>query len=130
MDPTTVANIRNYAVKFSPSQNFSLGNLYGIGLVQALDNTPRTIPLRRASYNPATNTVLLVASEQLGSKGSYQISSPASLHAKKARPADARPLTDLEGNVLDQGKSDGSFSIRIGKGNPYVAAQPSLALGN
>jgi hypothetical protein len=130
MDPTTVANKHNYAVKFSPKQNYSLENLYGVGLVQVLDNTPAKIPLRRATYNPATNTVLLVATEQLGSKGSYQISNPASLLAKKARPSNARPLTDLDGNVLDQGGKDGSFSITIARGKPYAAATPALAVGS
>ncbi len=129
MDPATVGNTRNYSVKFSPSQNFSLENLYGIGLVQALDNSTKNIPLRRATYNPATNTVLLVATEQLGTKGSYQISNPASLLAKKARPSNAHPLTDLEGNVLEQGGSAGTFSIRIGKGKPFAAAAPTLAVG-
>ena len=76
-------NIRNYAVKFTPNQNFNLENIYGVGLVQTLDNTPVKISLRRATYNTATNTVLLVATEQLGSKGSYKISSPASLLRKK-----------------------------------------------
>jgi hypothetical protein len=128
MDPATVANIHNYAVKFSPTQNFSLGNLYGIGLVQALDTSTKTIPLRRASYNPATNTVLLVATEQLGTKGSYKISNPASLLAKKAKPSNAHPLTDLEGNVLDQGGSGGAFSITIGKGKPFATAAPTLAV--
>ena len=90
---------------------------------------PMKIPLRRATYNPATNTVLLVATEQLGSKGSYQISNPASLLAKKARPSNAHPLTDLEGNVLDQGgKGGGTFSITIGKGKPYAATAPTLAV--
>ena len=131
MDPATVQNIHNYVVKFSPTQNFSLENLYGVGLVQTLDNTTEKIPLRRATYDPATNTVLLVATEQLGSKGSYQINSPASLLAKKARPSDAHPLTDLEGNVLDRrAKRGGSFSITISKGKPYAAAQPSLAVGS
>lgn len=128
MDPATVQNIHNYAVKFSPSQNFSLENIYGVGLVQTLDNTPVKIPLRRATYNAATNTVLLVATEQLGSKGSYKISSPASLLAKKARPGDAHPLTDVNGNVLDEGRTKGQFSITISKGKPYAAAQPTLAL--
>ena len=40
MDPARVGNIRNFVVKFSPTQNFSLENLYGIGLVQTLDTTP------------------------------------------------------------------------------------------
>jgi hypothetical protein len=129
MDPATVGNKRNYVVKFSPKNNFSLENLYGVGLVQVLDNTTVKIPLRRATYNPATDTVLLVATEQLGSQGSYQISNPASLVAKKPRPGDAHPLTDLEGNVLDEGGKDGTFSIRIGKGKPYAAAAPALADG-
>jgi hypothetical protein len=129
MDPTTVQNIHNYVVKFSPTQNFSLENLYGVGLVQALDNTTQKIPLRRATYNPATNTVLLVATEQLGPNGSYTISNPASLLAKKPRPSNARPLTDVEGNALDQGGKSGAFSIRIGKGKPFAAAAPTLAVG-
>ncbi len=128
MDPARVDNIHNYVVKFSPTQNFSLENLYGIGLVQTLDNTTQKIPLRRATYNPATNTVLLVATEQLGSKGSYKISNPASLLAKKARPSNARPLTDVEGNVLDEGGSGGTFSITISKGKPFAAAAPALAV--
>lgn len=128
MDPSTVQDIHNYAVKFSPNQNFSLEDLYGVGLVQTLDNTPVKIPLRRATYNPATNTVLLVATEQLGSKGSYTISNPASLLAKKARPSNARPLTDTEGNLLDDGGTKGQFKITIGKGKPYAAAQPALAI--
>ncbi len=128
MDQTTVQNIHNYVVKFSPTQNFSLENLYGVGLVQALDNTTQKIPLRRATYNPATNTVLLVATEQLGPNGSYTISNPASLLAKKPRPSNARPLTDVEGNALDQGGKSGAFSIRIGKGKPFAAVAPTLAV--
>jgi hypothetical protein len=130
MNPSTVQDIHNYAVKFSPNQNFSLEDLYGVGLVQALDNSPVKIPLRRATYNPATNTVLLVATEQLGTKGSYTISNPASLVAKKARPSNARPLTDTEGNLLDEGGTKGQFKITISSGKPYAAAQPSLAISD
>lgn len=130
MDPSTVQNIHNYAIKFSPSQNFSLENLYGVGLVQTLDNTPTKVPLRRATYDPATDTVLLVATEQLGSKGAYTISSPASLLAKKPKPSHAHPLVDADGNVLDQGRSGGAFSITISKGKPFSAARPALAVLN
>jgi hypothetical protein len=130
MNPSTVQDIHNYAVKFSPNQNFSLEDLYGVGLVQALDNSPVKIPLRRATYNPATNTVLLVATEQLGTKGSYTISNPASLVAKKARPSNARPLTDTEGNLLDEGGTKGQFRITISSGKPYAAAQPALAISD
>jgi hypothetical protein len=130
MDPATVQNIHNYVVKFRPSQSFNLEELYGVGLVDMPNNTPDNVPLRRATYNPATNTVLLVANEQLGSQGSYQIKSPASLTAKKGGPHKAHPLTDLEGNVLDQGGNGGTFKISISKGEPYAAAVPTLASGN
>ena len=129
MDPATVQNIHNYVIKFRSNQGFNLEELYGVGLVGAPNNTPVNVPLRRATYNPATDTVLLVATEQLGSKGSYQIKSPASLTAKKGGPNKAHPLTDLEGNVLDEGDSAGTFKVSISKGNPYAAAAPTLALG-
>jgi hypothetical protein len=130
MDPKTVQNIHNYVVKFRPNQSFNLDELYGVGLVDMPNNTPNNVSLRRATYNSATDTVLLVAGEQLGSKGSYQIKSPASLTAKKGGPHKAHPLTDLEGNVLDQGASGGTFQVSISKGEPYAAAAPTLASGN
>jgi len=127
MAPATVEDIHNYSVKFSPKQNFSLENLYGIGLVQALNTSTTTIPLRRASYDPASNTVTLITNEPLGPNGSYDISNAPSLLAKKARPHKAQPLTDVEGNVLNQGGTGGgTFSITISKGKPYAAAAPVL----
>ena len=71
-----------------------------------------------------------MATEQLGSKGSYQIKSPASLTAKKGGPHKAHPLTDLEGNVLDGGGTGGTFKVSISKGKPYSAAAPALAMGS
>ena len=127
MDPATVENIHNYAVKFTPSQQFSLADLTGVGLVQTLNKTKTPIGLRRASYNAATNTVTLVPNEQLGSAGSYTVSNPSSLLAKRNRPKKAVALTDLQGNPLEQGASaSGVFSITISKGNPYAAATPVL----
>jgi hypothetical protein len=130
MDPTTVENIHNYAIKFSPSQNFSLVELTGVGLVQTLTNTKQSIALRRATYDDATNTVTLVPTEQLGSEGSYTLSNPASLLAKGYRPKKARALTDLQGNPLEEGASAGVFSITINKGHPYAAATPVLSDGS
>jgi hypothetical protein len=131
MAPATVEDIHNYSVKFTPNQNFSLANLYGVGLVQALDTSKTTIPLRRGSYDPATNTVTLITNEPLGPNGSYEIANAPSLLAKKARPNKAQPLTDLEGNVLNEGGSGGgAFSITISKGKPYAAAPPVLFDGN
>jgi hypothetical protein len=131
MAPATALDVHNYSVKFSPNQKFSLGNLYGVGLVQALDTSKKTIPLRRATYDSATNTVTLIPNEGLGPNGSYVISNPPSLLSKKARPNNAQPLTDLEGNVLNQGgKGGGTFSVTISKGKPYAVASPVLFDGN
>jgi len=130
MAPATVENIHNYAVKFSPTQKYSLENLTGVGLIQTLTQSNQAIPLRRAAYDPATNTVTLVPKEELGSLGSYRISNPASLLAKKGGFNNAHPLTDLQGNELDQGGSGSArFSITISKGHPYSAAQPVLSDG-
>ncbi len=130
MNPATVQNIHNYVVKFRPKDSFNFEQLYGVGLVDVPNDTPVKIPLRRATYDPATETVLLVATEQLGSNGSYQISTPASLVAKKSGPRKAHPLTDIEGNVLDEGRSGGKFRIAISKGKPYSAAAATLAVTN
>jgi hypothetical protein len=127
MNAATVEDIHNYAIRFSPNQNFNLEDLYGVGLIQTLSNSKTTIPIRRASYDPATNTVTLITNEPLGPNGSYQITNAPSLQSKKPRPYKAQPLTDLEGNALNEGGSFvGSFSITISKGKPYVAAPPVL----
>jgi hypothetical protein len=131
MNAATVQDIHNYSIKFSPNQNFSLENLYGVGLVQTLDTSKTSIPLRRGSYDPATNTVTLITNEPIGPNGSYEISNAPSLLAKKARPFKAQPLTDLEGNILNQnGKGGGTFSITIKKGQPYDVAPAVLTDGS
>jgi hypothetical protein len=132
MDPKTVTNIHNYAIKFSPTQKFTLTQLTGVGLIQTLNNTAaQSIGLRRASYDANTNTVTLVPNEQLGSEGSYTISNPSNLLAKRGGPKKARALADLQGNPLDFGGGHvGTFSITISKGHPYAAATPVLWDGN
>ena len=130
MDPATVTNIHNYAVKFAPSQQFSLADLTGVGLVQTLNTTKSVIALRRATYDATTNTVTLVPNEQLGSEGAYIISNPPSLVAKGKRPHKAQALSDVQGNALSQGaNAPGVFSIRINKGHPYSAATPGFSNG-
>ena len=47
MAPSTVTNIRNYAVKFSPSQKFNLADLAGVGLIQTLNTASQAIALKR-----------------------------------------------------------------------------------
>jgi hypothetical protein len=130
MDPKSVTNIHNYAIKFTPTQKFALTQLTGVGLIQTLSSTAASIRLRRASYDSATDTVTLVPNEQLGSEGSYKISNPPSLLAKGHRPNKAHPLTDLHGNPLDQGGSHaGAFSITISKGHPYTATTAVVSGG-
>jgi hypothetical protein len=131
MAPATVNNIHNYAVKFSPTQKYSLQNLTGVGLIETLTVSNVSIPLRRATYNPSTNTVLLVATQQLGSGGTYKISSPASVLAKRGGPKKSHALADVQGNALEQGgAAPGAFSITISKGHPYAAAPPTLSGGS
>jgi hypothetical protein len=131
MDPKTVTNIHNYSVEFSPSQQFTLTQLTGVGLIQTLNNTKQTIGLRRASYDPSTNSVILVPNERLGPNGSYTVSNPSSLLAKRGGPHQAHALTDLQGNAIYEGGSrTGVFSITISKGHPYTATSAVLASGH
>jgi hypothetical protein len=131
MNPKTVTKLQNYAIKFSPNQQFSLTQLTGVGLIQTLNNTTQSIGLRRASYDSATNTVTLVPNEQLGPNGSYTVSNPPSLLAKANGPKKAHALTDLQGNPLAEGGSRaGAFSITISKGHPYAASSAVLADGS
>jgi len=131
MAPATVKNIHNYAVKYSPSQQFSVEDLTGVGLINTLNTMSQPIALKRAIYDPSTDTVTLIPKVSLPASGRYQIKSPASLAAKRDRPYKARPLTDLEGNAINPGGSPvaGTFSISISKGHPYVATQPTLSDG-
>ena len=131
MAPASVENIRNYAVKYSPSQQFSLADLEGVGLIQTLANTSQKITLRRAIYNPATDTVTLIPKVSWPSTGGLEISSPSTLNSRRANPHKAQPLTDAQGNALSfNGIAGGAFSISISKGHPYVAAQPILSDGS
>ena len=124
MDPAAVQNVHNYALKFSPTQQFSLADLTGVGLIETLNYAKQPIALRRATYNASTNTVTLVANEQLGPNGSYTISNPKNLLAKAPRPNKAHALTDQQGNPLEEEEGGGVFAITISKGHPYVAACP------
>ncbi len=131
MNPARVQNIHNYAVRFTPSQQFNVVDLTGVGLIQQLTNGKQPIPLRRATYDAATNTVLLVATEQLGLNGVYTISNAPSLRFPGNRPHKARPLTDLEGNPLEEEDGGGGvFSINISKGRPYAVGAPSISDGS
>ena len=130
MDPATVQNIHNYAVKFSPTQQFSLADLTGVGLIETLNYAKQPIALRRATYNASTNTVTLVANEQLGPNGSYTISNPTRLLAKATDRTRPTPSPIYKGNPLEEEEGGGVFSITISKGHPYAAAAPVLSDGS
>jgi hypothetical protein len=128
MAPASVENVRNYSVEYTPSQEFSLADLTGVGLIQRLNKAARPVALRRAIYEPSSNTVTLIPKVVLPPSGTYQISSPSSLRSKRARLHRAQPLTDLQGNALNLGGGTamGAFSISIRRGHPYVANQPTV----
>jgi hypothetical protein len=131
MSPATVENFHNYAVKYSPSQKFSLVQLTGVGLIQTLNNSSQTITLKQAIYDPGTKTVTLIPKVSWPSSGALEIRSPSSLTSKRAIPHKAEPLTDLQGNAINfNGMAGGAFSISISKGHPYMAAQPILSDGS
>jgi len=132
MAPATVKNVHNYAIKYSPSQQFSVEDLTGVGLINTLNTMSQPIALKRAIFNPSTDTVTLIPKAALATAGSYQIKSPASLAAMRDRPNKAQPLTDLLGNAINPGGSPvpGTFSISISKGHPYVETAPIVSDGN
>ena len=121
MNPLRAQNIHNYSVRFTPSQQFSLEDLTSVGLIEQIANQRQPITLRRATYDAATDTVLLVANESLGPNGAYTVGSAPSLSLPGNRPHKARALTDLEGNPLEEEDGGGGvFSINISKGHPYA----------
>ena len=108
MNPATVQNIHNYAVKFSPSQKFNLADLTGVGLIQTLNYGKQSIALRRATYNASTNTVTLVANEQLGLNGSTR---SATRRASCPRHPDRRrPRRSLTHKVIRSKKRKAAAS--------------------
>jgi hypothetical protein len=131
MNPLRAENIHNYSVRFTPSQKFSLEDLTTVGMIEQIANMRTPIPLRRATYDPATNTVLLVATESLGPNGAYTVGSAPSLRLPGDRPHKARALTDLEGNPLEEEQGGGGvFSINISPGHPYFVGAPVLSDGS
>ena len=133
MAPAAVADIHNYTVIFTPSQNFDVSDLTGIGLVEQVINQKHQVAFRAARYDSATNTVTLVAKEKLSTTtGSYEVRSPASLGSRRNTATKAQPLTDLDGNAINLGTTTviGAFAVSISRGHPYFAAQPTFAQGS
>jgi hypothetical protein len=132
MAPSTVTNVRNFAVNYSPSHKFSLADLEGVGLIQRLNTASQAIALKRAVYDPTTNTVVLIPKVSLSSSsGTFKISSPSSLASKRTNPYRAQPLTDLQGNAINRdGAVSGKFSITISRGHPYVETRPQFIGGS
>ncbi len=128
MDPTTVQNIHNYAVKFSPTQKFSLADLTGVGLIETLNNAKQSIALRRATYNASTNTVTLVANEQLGANGSYTISNPSESPCEDNR-AEEGPCPDRSTRQSARGGGRGRCLLDHDQQGPSLRGSSAGALG-
>jgi hypothetical protein len=124
--------MRNYVVVYRPIQQVNALEYSSLGPLAPVTRTPWRISFKAAKYDAATETVTLISKDQLGTAGSYRISSPPSLGATHAQAKTAHPLIDQEGNAL---QSDGThvpgyFSFTISRGHPYVAAQPRFSAGN
>jgi hypothetical protein len=131
MATTTVENVHNYAVEHRPSQDLSVADLTGVGLIQRLNNTASRVVLRRAVYDPTTSTVTLIPKDSWPSSGTYEISSPSSLGSRRSGPHKAQPLADGQGNLLNPGGNPvpGAFSISIRRGHPFTASAPVVSDG-
>ncbi len=118
MNPASVENVHNYAVKSVPLNQISLIPTSAASVVEPssilTSFTPQGVALKAARYNPATDTVLLVPKTPLKVAKSFIVKSPTSLGSLRNGPKIAQPLTDANGNVLNPlNFPEGSFSITI-----------------
>ena len=118
MDPATVENIHNYAVRFSPNQNFSLEDLYGVGLVQTLSTSKTTDSAETRKLRPRDQH------RHIGSERAARAQRVLPDHSSQPAGQEdqalkAHPLTDLEGNILNQGEAAARFR------SPSLRASPT-----
>jgi hypothetical protein len=132
MAPAVVENLHNYSVRSVPQPQLDVVRLGTANVLQLSPYTsgggPQHVPIKAARYNAATRTVVLIPKERLTPSKSFTVSSAASLGAHRTGPLIARPLTDVNGNVLNPlSNPPGYFSITISPTHPYGAPQPSLS---
>jgi hypothetical protein len=126
MDPARVGSVGNYTVRDITFRTPGLGDiaslfLMGLGGGRGT-TTDRTVRLRSATYDPATQTVTLVPVKSLQASDVYTVGG-------RTRPGPGRryhgpqPLTDLAGRPLVPAGSAGnvafsgrSFTVTVGAG--------------
>jgi hypothetical protein len=118
MDPASVENVFNYAVKSVPLNQDTFLTSPAASVVEPSSylttSSPQAVPIKAARYNPATDTVLLVPKTPLTVAKSFIVKSPASLGSLRSGPRIAQPLTDANGNVLNPlNFPEGFFDITL-----------------
>jgi len=103
-----------------------------VGIIQQLAIPAKKVVFKTAKYDAATDTVTLITKGTPGTEGTYRISSPPSLAAKRPLPHAAHALSDTLGNPLLPTGSHvpGYFSFAISRGHPYVAPAPTFSNGS
>ena len=83
-------------------------------------STSRTVPLRAAEYDPATNSVTLVPKRRLSYLAEIDVSQGSGMKtsSRPGHPSDAPlGLTDVEGNPINADSTPGKFSVSVESGN-------------
>jgi hypothetical protein len=127
MDPAAASNVQNYAVRATTTyektnaflNTFNLltfplhmDSAWGISTV----STSRTVPLRAAEYDPATNSVTLIPRRRLTYLSEITVTQGSGMKtsSRPAHPSDAPlGLTDVEGNPINADSSPGKFSVSV-----------------
>lgn len=117
MDPTSAANVRNYAVGMVAYKDH--GGLFGF--FSKTTRVVNPVPLQSAQYDPASQSVVLIPRQHhldLGFlTGLSQVHSSRTA-ARPSRSAKAGPgLTDLQGNLINARTNPGKVELRS---SPYV----------
>ena len=121
MNPASVANVQNYAVRASSAHTVSIGsylaNLSGHieGTASATEFFPKSVPLRAAVYDPATNSVTLIPKRRLNADLiTVTQGSGSKKSSRRGHPTDAPlGLTDVEGNPINGDSTPGKFGVSV-----------------
>jgi hypothetical protein len=121
MDPAGASNVHNYAVRSSRITGGAWGP-FGFPLFgYHFHSSSESVPLRAASYDPATNSVTLIPKGRLTYTASVTVTqgSGSKKSSRPGHPSDAPlGLTDVEGNPINGDSTPGKFSVAVGYGNP------------
>lgn len=128
MDPAAASNVNNYAVHAQTTTVHSIPLLFPInfltfpahmdspGLGDSVSHSTRTLPLRAAVYDPATNSVTLVLRRPLTFAANVTVTQaplPGVSPHPRPRPDPGPPLTDRYGNAINGDTTAGRFSVSV-----------------